>query len=465
MNVAYLNEARTAPMSAEAEQAALGLVLMNPECIGRIVSRGGADLFYDPAHARIFDVAAEKNKLGHFVSPVSMAEAVGRDPVLSEIGGPSYLARLGGSAPSVASLNGYIDLLADLRRKREIVVAISDAKASIARGDETADIIAGKLEAAMLASTPAGSTGPVSMARAVTTAMSQIVSAYHGEEENHVKSGIEALDKLIGGFYPGELILIGGRPSMGKSGLALSIALNAAREGHGVCIASLEMNPEAMAMRALSEATAQARHAVAYSKMRRGELAESQMQSLVNSAPLVADLPITFLPRQFADISALFAGAKQVHRATPGGLKLFIVDYAQLLRSDARGRYEQITEISIALKALSGQLNVPVIALSQLNRSVETRDDKRPMLSDLKESGQLEQDADAVLFCYRDEYYEERNQPAMTAKPEEHMDWRAAMEACRNRLEIIVAKQRQGEIGTARVMFNPALNLVWNANG
>ena len=171
-------------------------------------------------------------------------------------------------------------------------------------------------------------------------------------------------------------------------------------------------------------------------------------------------LPITFLPRQYSDIGALFAGARQVQRAMGGGMRLLIVDYAQLLRSQAKGRYEQITEISIALKALSGQLNVPVIALSQLSRQVEQRDDKRPILSDLRESGQLEQDADAVLFCYRDEYYLERE------KPEDYDfdalgDWQAAMERVRNRLEIIVAKQRQGATGTAVVRFNPAINLVW----
>ena len=171
-------------------------------------------------------------------------------------------------------------------------------------------------------------------------------------------------------------------------------------------------------------------------------------------------LPITFLPRQYSDIGALFAGARQVQRAMGGAMRLLIVDYAQLLRSQAKGRYEQITEISIALKALSGQLNVPVIALSQLSRQVEQRDDKRPMLSDLRESGQLELDADAVLFCYRDEYYLERE------KPDDHDfgalgDWQAAMERVHNRLEIIVAKQRQGATGTAYVRFNPAINLVW----
>ena len=246
---------------------------------------------------------------------------------------------------------------------------------------------------------------------------------------------------------------------MGKTGVALAIALNAARAGHGVCIASLEMNPEAMAMRALSEATANARNAIYYSKMRRGELTEPQVDTLRAAARQVADLPIAFLSREHEDIGALIAGAKQAHRTMPGGLRLLVVDYVQILKGQGRDRYEKITELSTALKRLSGQLNIPILALSQLSRQVESRDDKRPMLSDLRESGQLEQDADAVLFCYRDEYYLEREQPT---SPDKEEAWRACLERSRNRLEIIVAKQRQGEVRTAHVRFNPATNLIWS---
>lgn len=311
---------------------------------------------------------------------------------------------------------------------------------AITQGEDKADQIAARLEAALILVADAdGRVAPVSMLKATTLALEQAHDAYHGRTGDCIASGIGALDEILGGFYPGELIILGGRPSMGKTGIALSIALNAARAGHGVVIASLEMNPEAMAMRALSEATAQSGHAVSYASLRRGTFTQSQGERLKQVTEGVAKLPITFLPRQYSDIGALYAGARQVQRAMGGAMRLLIVDYAQLLRSQAKGRYEQITEISIALKALSGRLNVPVIALSQLSRQVEQRDDKRPMLSDLRESGQLEQEADAVLFCYRDEYYLERE------KPDDHDfdalgDWQAAMERVRNRLEIIVAK-------------------------
>ena len=448
-------------MNVEAEQLVLGQLLLTPDHIGAAVRAGGAALFSDPVHASIFVAMDAKAKAGLLVSPVTMREAVTAIPGADMLGGAGYLARLAGASQGVTSLSAYISILSDLAAKRGLIAAMSDANAAIARGEEPAHVIAGRLEAAMLASAPADAVGPVSMLKAVTMAMEQAYAAYRGDAVDVVHSGIPALDHLLGGFYPGELILLGGRPSMGKTGVALSIALNAARAGHGVCIASLEMNPEAMAIRALSEATAQNSRSVKYADIRRGEMTEDEVRALTRFAQDVAQLPITFLPRQFSDLGALFAGAKQVQRAMAGQLRLLIVDYAQLLRSQAGSRYEQITEISIALKALSGQLNVPVIALSQLSRKVEERDDKRPIMADLRESGQLEQDADAILFCYRDEYYVERMRPGMDAKPDAVSVWQDAMDRSKNRLEIIVAKQRQGEIGTAHVRFNPATNLIW----
>lgn len=183
------------------------------------------------------------------------------------------------------------------------------------------------------------------------------------------------------------------------------------------------------------------------------------MRTVIEEAQFVANLPITFLPRHFSDVGALVSGSRQLARA--GKLDLLIVDYAQLLRAEGRGRYEQITNISIALKALSITLDIPVIALSQLSRDLERRDDKRPMLSDLRESGQLEQDADNVLFCYREEYYLERKQPDV-GDLEEISLWQAAMERNRGLLEIIVAKQRMGEIGTAHCRCALAMNRVWS---
>lgn len=461
MNIVAIRP-ENAPHSAEAEQALLGALLLNSAATGNAVRRGGPDLFFDPLHAHIFGLIAAKEKLGHLVSAATIADALRNHPGIDDVGGISYAPRLAGAAPAPAAVAGYIDYLSDIAAKRSIVAAISEATASIAKGEDPAAIIASRLEAALIASeVHGGANGPVSMLKAVALAMDQVNAAYQGEDDGSVRTGIASLDTLLAGLYPGELILLGGRPSMGKTAVALSIALNAARAGHGVCIASLEMNPEAMAIRALSEATAQGGAGISYSNMRRGEMDETEVRRVIGVSQAVGDLPIIFLPRNYSDIGALFAGAKQAQRAMGGKMRLLVVDYAQLLRSPAKTRYEQITEISIALKALAGQLNVPVLALSQLSRSVEQRDDKRPMMSDLRESGQLEQDADAILFCYRDEYYLERERPD-AENLEAYAAWQTAFDASRNRLEVSVAKQRQGEIGTAHMGFNPATNIIWD---
>lgn len=442
----------------EAEQQVLGAMLLRPEIIPMIVQAGGESLFHDPVHVKIFRAAHLKDRAGELISPVTLAAPLSNH--LDQIGGPGYLARLAGASAASAALPGYISLLADARAKRGIAAAMSEASAALTDGTQKAGEIAARLEAALVATNPAGEVGPVSMLKAVTLAMAQVRAAYHGEQDHAVRSGIQSLDQMIGGFYPGELTLIGGRPSMGKTALSLSIALNAARAGHGVVIASLEMNPEAMALRALSEAVTSAGTATQYAKMRRGDLSDAQVSALRQAAKDVARLPIEFLPRDYADIGALFSGAKQVRRRMGEDMRLLVVDYAQLLRSSARSRYEQITEISIALKALAGNLNIPIIALSQLSRAVESREDKRPMLSDLRESGQLEQDADAIMFCFREEYYLERERPD-DKDLEAFADWNAALTKVRNQMEIIVAKQRQGEIGTAHVRFSPATNTLW----
>lgn len=452
-----------APYSVEAEQQLLGsFLLMSQAPVGEAFDRalrsGGADLFHDPLHAEIFGIMAEKTKRGELVSPVTIAEAMRSSEGLREIGGGNYLLRMASAAMTHAA-GDYVNLLSDLKWKRQLVAVMSEAHASIASGLDDAASIAGRIEAGLVAAQGiAAKGGPVSMSRAVAKALHMMVAAYNGDDSAVVRSGIPSLDSIVPGFYPGELILLGGRPSMGKTAVALAMALNAARKGKGVCIASLEMSPEAMALRALSEATAHGGRAVHYSTMRRGDFMAADIDIVQRVSGDVGQLPITFLSRDYADIGALFAGVKQAHRIKP--VELLVVDYAQLLKSRAASRYEQITEISIALKQLAGQMDIPVIALSQLSRAVEQREDKRPMLSDLRESGQLEQDADTVLFCYRDEYYLEREQ-ADADTPETVAKWMAAMDAAKNRLEIIVAKQRQGEIGTARVRFNPATNLIW----
>lgn len=445
------------PHIVEAEQQLLGAMLIHPE-IGAHVT---PDLFYDPVHADLCRAIRKRAAEGLLVSPVALKRFADDHEGMKELGGARYLVRLAGGSVSASQWQSYADLLADMRDRRAMIELLDAARDDL-HGEVPVADIAARVEAALSAQAPSAARAPVSMIKAVTGAMAEAKAAYEGGEVRALHTGIGALDRILGGLHPGDLCILAGRPSMGKSAVALQIAMHIARAGRGVTIASLEMTPEAMAYRALSEATTQHRNAVRYSDMRRGEMTAPQMETLVAAARETAELPIQFLPVEYRDLDALYAGARKsaVLIGEKCGLQLLIVDYLQLLRAPGKSRYEQITEISIALKGLAQRLGIPVIALSQLSREVDRREDNRPILSDIRESGQLEQDADQVVFCYRDEYYLEREEPD-AADLERHERWAQAMERSRNRLELIVAKNRGGPIGTAHVMFNPALNKVW----
>ncbi|WP_422073922.1 replicative DNA helicase [Tranquillimonas rosea] len=448
-------------INVEAEQQLLGALLLDASRIDMMGDMGTSDLFGEPAHARIFDAIRRRYRNDEPVSPVALRMWGDGEESLKPFGGPQYLVRLAAASISGSAVGDYTAILADTKAKRDISEALTKAQESL-RSDEdsTADIV-GRVEASLAASPARSATGPVSMVKATTEAVQRAVAAYNGEETPGVQTGIWSLDRIMNKMSPGQLILLGGRPSMGKSAVALSIGMNVARSGGGVVFASLEMPPEAMAQRAISETTSQLGNAVPYANMDRA-LPEFQMRTVSEAARIVSELPIQFLPAEYRDLGALYAGAKR-SKALLGetcGLKLLIVDYLQLLRADGRSRYEQMTEISIALKSLAMRLNVPVLALSQLSRALEQREDKRPQMSDLRETGQLEQDADAVLFCYRDEYYIQRDEPSPDDL-EAYELWRRAMDKAQGHLEIILGKQRMGDIGTARVRFAPATNFIW----
>lgn len=456
-------QAEGQPHSVEAEQQLLGAMLLGFPS-DAVAAVGGADIFFDPVHREIYEACIRLEKSSRPVTPVTVGAAIsdGLSKRLSGLGGKAYLARLAGASVSSSMAGDYAKIIAEAKAKRDLLSLIDTAKEDIAEGSLLASDVAAKMEAAFgHLSQSESAIKPVSMMKAVMEAVTEAQAAFNGETTSIVQSGLFALDRIITGFAAGEMWLLGGRPSMGKTGVALSMGLNAARAGHPVVIASLEMTPSAMAMRALSEQTARQNRATSYAQLRRGEFGEAQGQALKEAAKQVAELPITFLPRQYQDTDLLQVGVKQTLRHHPRDkLPLVLVDYAQLLRSKARTRYEQVTEISLALKGMAMDLQVPVVALSQLSRGVEQREDKRPMMSDLRESGQLEQDADGVMFCYRDEYYLQREEPDI-ADQEDHAAWQDACRAAHNKLEIIVAKQRQGEIATAHMMFNPAINRIW----
>jgi len=460
--IARINSLDFVPHEVECEQQVLGALLLDTTGVATIEAAGGADLFHDPVHGEIYAKIRAADRDGMMVSTVTLSEWARQNERMSDLGGPAYLVRMAGATMAQNHLRHYAGILEEARQRRLLMDALRTATSAVVCGDDPAGVVSSRLEAALMGIESRGSgPRPISMTAAVHTALEQAVAARNGDTGAFVKTGIHAVDSMMTGLYPGELILLGGRPSMGKTSVALNIAINAARAGHGVVICSLEMNPEAMALRALSEQTAEHGQGINYRDIRQGKLTDLQMGYLSDAAREVAEQPIQFLSRQYSDIGAMAAGAKQAKRILGDKLGLLIVDYAQLLKvQGSRSRYDEVSEISRSLKALAGQMNVPVLALSQLSRSLESRDEKRPMLSDLRESGQLEQDADAVMFCYRDEYYLEREQPDIL-DTEAHIAWQAAMDRARNRLEIIIAKQRQGPIGTAHVLCNVGMNRIW----
>lgn len=450
------------PFSPECEQNVLGAILGDPASLERVAHNLRADMFHDPVHAEIFKVISSRYRNGHLADTVAVAKSMESHEGLKQVGGRQYIVNLALSAVASSALPEYVAMMADLKGKRDLLESMDRARALIEAGEADADAIAGGLEADLIGRESTGRESLMSFKAAVLAAAEDANAAFSADGVAGASTGIPSLDKMIGGLFPGDLVIVGGRPSMGKTAVALSMALGQARAGGGVAIASMEMTGASLAARAISEATANAGRGVPYSDIRKGLATEGQVENFIRCAQDVAELPIMIIPPHVRDIGALYAAAKRAKKIMDGrgcGLKMLVVDYLQLIRSSKQSRLDQISEISMALKGLAMQLEVPVVALSQLSRGVESREDKRPVMSDLRESGQIEQDADVILFCYRDEYYAMRQEPDQEGV--EYDEWEARMKRVMNRLDLIVAKQRMGEVGTITVGFNPAFNAVW----
>lgn len=450
-------------VNVELEQNILGALLVNNDAYPICATRITAADFAEPLHQRIYSRIAARISRDHIASPVTLKVDLDGDEALADVGGPAYLARLAEFAVALFAIRDHADQLAALGAKRRLADMLTQQIQALADPDKDAASVMGAIEAYGLGQGDGGGAEIIPFKRAILTAMEDAKAAYLGDTIPGVPLGITEMDRITGGLFPGDLCIVGGRPSMGKTGVALSGALGAARAGKGVVIASLEMTAGSLALRAISEATARRGQPVAYSDARRGAIEEHQTRALQDGARSIADLPIQIIPPHMRDIGAIYAATKRAAKAfeakgTP--LSLLIVDYLQLIRSSKQSRLDQITEISMALKGMAMQLQIPVVALSQLSRALESRDDKRPVMSDLRESGQIEQDADLILFCYRDEYYLRREGPPKDAPSEEVQDYFRALDACTGVMDVIIAKQRMGEIGDVRVRYDAATNLI-----
>jgi replicative DNA helicase len=461
---------RAAPHNLEAEQSLLGAILFDNETYNRISSLLQDKHFYDPVHGRIFQACAELISAGELADGVTLKERFARDGGIKEIGGAVYLMKLmEAAAPLSAQAQSYADLIYDLALRRELIrvgSVISDLAENPPDDHDAKDIIE-EAERTLfaLAESGAANSGFAPFSRALTTSIENAAAAYESKSDvSGLASNFEDLDRMLGGLHKSDLVILAGRPSMGKTALATNIAFNIARarlkhtrdgsppddpsKGGVVAFFSLEMSAEQLATRLLSDAAG-----IESDRIRRGKISKQEYERLADEAMNLQQLPLHIDETGAIGIAQLQARARRLQRTV--GLDLIVVDYLQLVTSSSRksdGRVQEVSEITQGLKALAKDLKVPVLALSQLSRQVETRDDKRPQLSDLRESGSIEQDADVVLFVYRESYYLERAEPREGT--DDHIAWMRNLDEVRNQAEVIIGKQRHGPIGKVKLFFD-----------
>ncbi len=460
-------EADTEPHSVEAEQQLLGALLNNNELYDRVANVLDASHFYDPVHARIYEVIEARLKKNALASPVTLKAFLEDDAGLKELGGPSYLVRLAGASISSYAARDYAQMIHDFAIRRALMGLGRDISDKAIRVDVESDPSEQIVEAeqALYQLSDSGRTqqGFQSFLRAVTDAV-QVANAAHMREGGlaGIATGLADLDKKLGGLHKSDLLILAGRPSMGKTSLATNIAFNIAKAyrkgklpdgtdgavGGGVVgFFSLEMSAEQLAARVLSEAAE-----VPSEQIRRGDMTETEFRRFVDAAKTLEACPLFIDDTAALPISQLAARARRLKREH--GLDCLVVDYLQLVRPATAkdSRVNEVSEITQGLKSIAKELDIPVVALSQLSRQVENREDKRPQLSDLRESGSIEQDADVVMFVFREEYYKEREKPG-DHDLEAMAKWQEEMEKLHGRAELVIGKQRHGPIGTVELSF------------
>ena len=455
------------PANIEAEQQLLGAILTNNDLFDQAASIIRAEHFYDPVHRRIWETAAERIHKNALASPVTLKAFMEDDEGLQALGGPAYLVNLAGAAISSYAVRDYAQMIYDLAIRRELIglgrniaAEASDVRVS---NDPRDQIVAAEQHLYALAEQGKTESGFQTFLSAVTDAV-QIANAAYMREGGMagISTGLVDMDKKLGGLHRSDLLILAGRPSMGKTSLATNIAFNIAKayqkgilpdgregavEGGVVGFYSLEMSAEQLAARILSEASE-----VPSEQIRKGDMTESEFRRFVEAAKSLEKCPLYIDDTPALPISQLAARARRLKRTS--GLDVLIIDYLQLVRpaSAKDSRVNEVSEITQGLKAIAKELDIPVIALSQLSRQVESREDKRPQLSDLRESGSIEQDADVVMFVFREEYYKEREKPG-DHELEKMAAWQEAMERLHGRAEVVIGKQRHGPIGTVELSF------------
>ena len=458
---------RSAPHNLEAEQALLGAVLVNNEACDRVSSFLKQEHFFDQLHGRIYDHAAKLIWAGKRATPITLKTFFESAEPVGELTVPQYLGRLAANATTIINAEDYGRTIYDLAIRRQLIrigeIMVTTAYDSPIDAPPAEQIEAAEQQLYLLAETGRYGSGFEPFSAALTDAIDMAANAYRRDGGlSGVATGFSELDQRMGGLQPSDLIIIAGRPSMGKTAFATNIAYHVARhfqpgadpdhavDGAVVGFFSLEMSAEQLATRIISEQSQ-----IPSERIRRGRIESDEFDRIVEASQELQNLPLYIDQTGGLTVAQLAARARRLKRQR--GLGLVVVDYLQLLsgsnRRAAEGRVQEVSEITTGLKALAKELHVPVLALSQLSRQVEQREDKRPQLSDLRESGSIEQDADVVLFVFREEYYLERSQPRENT--DEHKQWQAEMEAVMGKADVIIGKQRHGPTGTVTLQFTP----------
>ena len=461
------------PKSIEAEQALLGAILANNKTFEKVSEFLRPEHFADPIHAKIFDIISKLITRGHVADTVTLKNYFEQDGSLDEVGGYKYLIKLADSATPLTNAEYYAQFIYDKYLRRELIATGFEIANNAAKEDLDSDA-SEQIENAEkrlfdLANQGESSTGFIEFSTALTDSVKRIESAYQKDGKiSGLPTGLDALDAITGGLNDSDLIIIAGRPAMGKTALATNIAYNVAdflahdkntpAKNKGVAFFSLEMSADQLASRILSTVTQTNGH-----KMRTGELETAEFTRIAAAVRELEQIPLYIDDTPGLNINTIRTRARRLKRNK--GLGLIVIDYIQLINGTGSKRSEgnrvqELSEISRGLKILAKELQVPVIALSQLNRGVESRDDKRPLMSDLRESGSIEQDADIVMFVFRENYYIKNEEPKPKAgELPEHLqkrldDWKARLAATQNIAEVIIGKQRHGPTGTVQLFWN-----------
>jgi len=449
------NNFKELPNNIEAEQSVLGSILLSNEIFDEINTIISSKNFYDPMHQKIF--AAIENLIfkGMLANPITLKNYFENEK--DDLNVPEYLVKVTKFSTSVRQAIEYSKIIYDMFVRRELI-KISENTIETAKINDlntSGQNIIENSEKLLFDLAEKGSfnSSLVKFDEAMKLTIEMASNAYKNEEGIvGVPTGLRDLDDRLGGLHNSDLVIIAGRPSMGKTALATNIAFNAAQKlqesgkKSSVAFFSLEMSSEQLSTRILAE---QSR--IKSNDIRRGKISEDQFDKFIETSKNIAELPLYIDETPAISIAALSNRARRIKRIY--GLDLIVIDYIQLMRAvnTRDGRVQEISEITQGLKALAKELAVPVLALSQLSRAVEQRDDKKPQLSDLRESGSIEQDADVVMFVYREAYYLERKEPRPATV--EHAEWQAKMNEVSNLAEIIIGKQRHGPTGNIMLEF------------